>query len=263
MRETEKYISLVHSLEKSEKIAVAFSGGVDSTFLIAVAKRILHQNVIALTVKTPYIPDWEIEEAMEFCKTGNITHRVIHADIIPDILNNPVNRCYICKKYLFSRLKEEAAIMGFENIADGTNADDEGVYRPGLKALHELKIKSPLLEAGFTKMDIRKHSKKLGLPTAAKPAYACLLTRFPYNYNVNTEELDRVEKAEKFIISLGFPGSRVRNHGDLARIEAPKKHLSQLIESDTSLEIINYFHELGYRNITIDLEGYRTGSFDT
>lgn len=249
-------------LEKHEKIAVAFSGGVDSTFLLATAKETLHQNVLALTVKTPYIPEWEVSEAIEFCRNENIRHRIIQADINPEILNNPVNRCYICKKNVFTLLNEVASVMGFTCLADGTNADDKGVYRPGLKALSDLKIESPLMETGFTKQDIREHSQMLGLPTAAKPAYACLLTRLPYNCSVDMETLQRIEKAEKFLIYMGFPGSRVRTHGDLARIEADKILIPRLVEHDISMKIISCFRELGYRHVTIDLEGYRSGSFD-
>jgi len=262
MNEHGKYDSLVQWLEKTGKIAIAFSGGVDSTFLVAVAKRTLHQNVLALTVKTPYIPDWEVEEAIDFCRSEKINHRIIQADIIPGLLSNPLNRCYICKVHVFSMLREEAAAMGFDNLADGTNADDKGVYRPGLKALHELQIKSPLMDKGFTKEEIRKYSKKLGLPTAGKPAYACLLTRLPYNNKIDREVLLRIEKAERFLMSLGFPGSRVRNHGDMARIEAEKIYLPQLVKKDTASQIVSYFHDLGYCTITIDLEGYRSGSFD-
>lgn len=262
MNDTGKYRALVEWFEKHSRIAIAFSGGVDSTFLAAVAKKTLRQNVLCLTVKTPYIPDWEIDEAIQFCRTEKIDHRVIEADIVPAILSNPVNRCYICKKHVFKLLKEEAQILGFDHLVDGTNADDKGIYRPGLKALHELQIRSPLLETGFTKLDIRKYSKKMALPTASKPAYACLLTRLPYNYKVDIEVLRRIDKAERFLNSLGFQGARVRNHGEIARIEAEKNYLHQLVKFETSAKVISYFRKIGYKHITLDLEGYRSGSFD-
>lgn len=262
MKKNGKYELLTNWFGERKKIAIAFSGGTDSTFLLALAKNVLQQNVLALTVKTPYIPDWELNEAMEFCRTEKINHRVLYADAIPDIMDNPVNRCYLCKKHLFSLLKNEAAAMGYNLLADGTNADDKSVYRPGLKALKELHISSPLLENGLTKKDIRRYSKKMGLPTASKPPYACLLTRLPYNSGIDYEVLTRIEKAEKFLISLGFPGSRVRTTGDTARIEADKRYLPKLVRPENASMITGYFHDLGYRHISVDLEGYRSGSFD-
>jgi len=262
MNESNKYDLLEKWLEKKGKIAIAFSGGVDSTFLLAAAKKVLHQNVLALTVKTPYIPGWEADEALAFCKSERINHRFVPADIIPEIISNPVNRCYLCKKNIFTLLASEAAQLGFEHLADGTNADDSVVLRPGMKALQELGILSPLHELGITKKEIRKHSAKMGLPTADKPSYACLLTRLPYNYPVKIEELVRVEKAERFMASLGYPNSRVRNHSDLARIEVERQYIGEFVQKAEASGVMAYFHELGYRHITIDLEGYRSGSFD-
>jgi uncharacterized protein len=258
----EKYRSLIDFLNDLGNAAVAFSGGVDSTFVLYSAMKALGDRVLAITIKTPYIPDWELEEAIGFCREYHIRHKIIQAGIISEILNNPENRCYLCKKYVFSSFKEEAADEGFTNVLDGTNADDPGDFRPGLQALQELEVISPLLRTGITKEEVRQLSGKLGLPTADKPSYACLLTRLPHDYQVKPEELLRIEKAERFLISLGFGGSRVRNHGTIARIELGKGQIQEFIKKNLSLEIVPFFKSLGYEFITLDLEGYRTGSFN-
>jgi uncharacterized protein len=258
----EKYNRLLQWFEKSRNIAVAFSGGVDSTFLLAVAQKVLGDKVIALTVKSPYIPDWEIAEAVLFCKKNRIRHRIIHTDILDSIRNNPVNRCYLCKHHVFTLLKNQADLHGFSILIDGTNADDSGMYRPGLAALHELGIKSPLLENNISKAEVRQYSGMMELPTAGKPAYACLLTRLPYDYQVKEEELRRIEKAEVYLASVGLANSRVRNHGNMARIEMEKDKIPAFTGSEEATRMVSYFKELGYLYITIDLEGYRSGSFD-
>jgi len=258
----EKYDMLLHWLGRLENAAVAFSGGVDSTFVLAMAQKVHAKKVLALTVKTPYIPDWELAEAIAYCKENGINHRVVHAEIIPEIINNPENRCYLCKRHVFTVLKKEAQQEGFNHLLDGTNADDSGVYRPGLAALRELGIRSPLLENGITKTEVRHFSAKLELPTAEKPSYACLLTRLPYNCEVKAEELLRVEKAERYLASIGYGASRVRNHGNIARIELEKSKIPEFVNSGDAGKLASYFHELGYEFVTIDLEGYRSGSFD-
>lgn len=264
MEEAEsKYKLLLKLLEKLERVSVAFSGGVDSTFLLAAAKKVLGNHVLALTVKTPYIPDKELEEASSFCEKYDIKHRIIHLEIVKEILNNPGNRCYLCKKYIFSVMKSEAACEGTIHLLDGTNADDAKDYRPGMAALRELQVGSPLLEAGLTKNDIRTLSRMHGLVTADKPAYACLLTRLPYNYEVKTEELNRIEKAEVFLDSLGYGSSRVRNHGSMARIELERNKIRDFINTGMADKIVRYFKSLGYEFVALDLEGYRTGSFNT
>jgi uncharacterized protein len=262
MINSEKYDMLLHWFGQIENAAVAFSGGVDSTFVLAVAQKVHGEKVLALTVKTPYIPDWELEEAITFCKENRIRHHIVYADILPEIINNPENRCYLCKRYVFATLKKAAQQEGFNHLLDGTNADDSGVYRPGLAALRELGIKSPLLENGITKPEVRHFSAKLGLQTAEKPSYACLLTRLPYNYEVKTEELHRIEKAERYLASIGLGASRVRNHGNIARIEMEKEKIPEFMSSEESVKIVSYFHDLGYEFVTIDMEGYRSGSFD-
>jgi uncharacterized protein len=258
----EKYDMLLQWFGQMQNAVIAFSGGVDSTFVLATAQKVLGENILAFTVKTPYIPDWEIEEAIQFCQKNQIRHRVITAGIMPEITHNPVNRCYLCKRNIFSMLLEEAKAEGFDAVLDGSNADDTGIYRPGLAALKELGIKSPLLENGITKAEVRHFSGKLGLPTADKPSYACLLTRLPYNYQVKTDELTRIEKAERYLASQGFAASRVRNHGTIARIELEKDRIAEFVNSPLRKEFAEHLHQLGYEYITVDLDGYRSGSFD-
>lgn len=262
MKYSEKYDILVDWFRKNPRVAIALSGGVDSTFLLAFAHKACHGEVIALTVKTPYIPDWEAAEAAAFCNEHQINHKVITGDIIPEILNNPVNRCYLCKRHLFGVLKNIADEMGFVTVVDGTNADDTGAYRPGLKALKELDIKSPLLESGITKEEVREMAAQMGLSVAQKPSYACLLTRLPYDRKINTGELQRIEKAERYLTSIDFAKSRVRSYGDMARIELEKDRIIEFMQSDKSGPLTAFFHQLGYRHISIDVEGYRSGSFD-
>jgi pyridinium-3,5-biscarboxylic acid mononucleotide sulfurtransferase len=262
MINSEKYESLLSWFLKLDNAAIAFSGGVDSTFVLASAHKVLGGKVLAYTVKTPYIPDREINDAIAYCTENNIRHKVIHATIIPDILRNPMNRCYLCKKYLFSMLKDEARKDGFFNLLDGTNHDDETAHRPGFAALKELGIKSPLLENGISKAEVRSFSASLGLPTADKPSYACLLTRIPYNTELKSHVLNRVEKAEDYLISIGYGASRVRDHGNIARIEIEKERISEFISSVSLDQLTSRFHKLGYEYVTIDLEGYRSGSFD-
>ncbi len=262
MNNTDPYQLLQQWFNKYDKIAVAFSGGVDSTLLLEIAKRILPGNVLALTLKTPYIPKWEADESTAFCNSKNIPQIIIQSDLIPEIKSNPENRCYLCKHHLFSLLKKEAAAHGFSTVIDGTNNDDSGVYRPGLAALKELGIKSPFLELGITKAEIRKLSLDFGLPTAGKHSNSCLMTRFPYNYEIIPDELIRIEKAEAFLSSLGYEGCRVRSHGTLARIEIDKKRLAEFVISEENDKLAGYFHKLGFEFITVDLEGYRSGSYD-
>jgi uncharacterized protein (TIGR00299 family) protein/uncharacterized protein (TIGR00268 family) len=257
-----KYNELLKYLTEAGSAAVAFSGGTDSTFLLFAAKKALDKKVLAMTVKTPYIPDWEVEEARNFCKDHGIEHKIINLNIAEEIKNNPADRCYICKKLVFGTLIEEAAKKGFTAVMDGTNADDTHDFRPGLKALRELDVKSPLLVSGLKKDEIRILSERFGLPTAQKPAYACLLTRLPHDTEIKTTELERIEKAELFLMSLGFRAARVRNHGMLARIEIRKEDISNFINSGAPAKVSVYFHDIGYSFVTLDVEGYRTGSFN-
>jgi pyridinium-3,5-biscarboxylic acid mononucleotide sulfurtransferase len=257
-----KYEILLQYLKDLKKVAIAFSGGVDSTFVLAAAKEALGDNVLAVTIQTPYIPNWEIEEAKEIVTKLGIKHLIIQAPILESIKNNPEDRCYLCKHFLFGKITEEAGKLGFNVIMDGTNHDDTHDIRPGMRALKELKVVSPLLENKLTKKEIREMSQELGLPTWDKPAYACLLTRLPYNEKVEISKLSRIEKAELLLIQKGIKAIRVRSHGDLARIEVDKSLMSRFGDALFVNEIVEEFKKIGFKYITLDLEGYRTGSFN-
>jgi uncharacterized protein len=262
LNDSPKYNELIEYLKNLKSVAVAFSGGVDSTFLLAAAREALGINVVAFTIKTPYIPDWEIDEAKQITDKLSIRHIMINADISKSIANNPENRCYLCKKAIFAKLIDEAEKLDISNVVDGTNYDDTEYHRPGIRALKELGIKSPLLVNKITKSDIRAFSKLMGLKTWDKPAYACLLTRIPYDTEIREEELRRVEQAELFIMKLGFGDVRVRSHDNLARIELDKERLSEIFRNNLHYQITDKLKEMGFKYVTLDIEGYRTGSMD-
>jgi len=245
-----------------DRVMVAYSGGVDSSLLLYLLAGETGSKVFAVTIKTPYIPQWEVDEAAEICKSLNIDHRIISMPIPGTIISNPPDRCYRCKKILFSRITEYASEKGCNIITDGTNADDMGDHRPGLKALEELKVLSPLLESGFTKDDIRTLLREYNSEIWNKPAYACLLTRIPHDTEVSISMLTSIEKAERYIHELGFPGTRVRLHDDLARIECPPGQLEKIFVAENRGRITGYLKSLGISYVTLDLEGYRTGSLN-
>jgi pyridinium-3,5-biscarboxylic acid mononucleotide sulfurtransferase len=253
------YRLLIGTLQAYKSMAVAFSGGVDSSFLLAAAKEALGDQVLALTVRSSYMSVTEIDDSVSIAKSLGVRHKIIDVDFPELIRFNPPDRCYHCKKALFTRLLEETRKEGVAILADGSNADDPNDYRPGFKALRELEICSPILESGITKAEVRRFSNLLGLPTADKPALACLLTRIPYGTEIKSEELNRIEKAENFLHSLGHLAVRVRTHDKLARIETSPEQLHKFLDPDISEKITRYFREIGYTFVTIDLEGYKTG----
>ncbi|MBP5706353.1 MAG: ATP-dependent sacrificial sulfur transferase LarE [Spirochaetales bacterium] len=261
---TEKYRSLCQYLQSLGSVAVAFSGGVDSALLLRAAADTLGKNAIAVTIVSQLSPQRETSEAAEFCSQNGIKQIVIDFDAlsVPEIVNNPPNRCYHCKKAIFERIIGVARVNDIINVCDGSNVDDVGDYRPGMKALAELGIISPLRECGINKEEIRKLSKKLGLPTWDKPSAACLASRIPYNEQINQKKLFMIDMAEQIIYNLGIIGSRVRLHGEnLARIECDVQRYSEIIL--TNRELINdELHKLGFAYITLDLRGYRTGSLN-
>jgi uncharacterized protein len=260
---SEKYIELVSYLKGLKRVLVAFSGGVDSTFLLKAAKDALGDNAAAVTVNSPYIPSWEIEEAKEFTKKMGIKHDFIKVGIIDEIKNNPSDRCYLCKKAVFSMIKEKAINEGFDYVIDGTNLDDIKDYRPGIKALNELEIVSPLLECKITKSEVREISKDLNLLTWNKPAGACLLTRIPFDTTLEIDDINRIEKAEKYLRDKGIYAVRVRSHGDLARIEIDPTIREQLFNTDFLDEISITLKEYGFKYVTIDAAGYKMGSLNS
>lgn len=256
------YKRLLAYIENLESVAVAFSGGVDSTFLAYAVREALGDQAVAITVDSPYIPRWEIDEAKVLAKEIGIRHVILPATIHESIAHNPSNRCYLCKKVIFSSILEEAKRQGVKVVVDGSNMDDTKDYRPGLAALHELNVRSPLMACEWTKEMIRKSSKEVGLTTHDKPAYACLLTRLPYDTTITQEELERIEKSEVYLMTLGFRAVRVRSHGQLARIEVARNMRKKLFDEALLDKISHTLKTYGYDYVTIEASGYTMGSFN-
>lgn len=254
----DRYNELIKYIKGLEKIVVAFSGGVDSTFLLKAAVDALGENVLAVTIVTPYIPKWEIEEAQSICNLIGIKHRIIPFEMIEEIRYNPEDRCYLCKRAIFLRINDLAQKEGYKYVVDGTNYDDIYEYRPGIKALEELEVISPLKECKITKEEIRKLSKYKKLPTWNKPAYACLLTRLPYGEEVKEEIFSKIEGAETVLMEFGYKAVRVRTHGDIARIELNREDTKSLINSENLDKISNRIHRLGFKYVTLDIDGYKS-----
>ena len=257
----EKLTEIIGSLGKT---VIAFSGGVDSSFLLIMCKNILGDGAAALTALSPVISMREQEQAESFCKSYGIRQIILRPDILSlDVFaSNPPDRCYHCKKELFSALIREAKKEGFATVAEGSNLDDTGDYRPGMRALEELKIRSPLLEAGLTKEDIRTLSKELGLPTADKPSLACLATRIAYGEAITPDKLGMIEKAEDYLRDMGFGQVRVRMQGNAARIEIEPSRLPEITQGERAGEINRRLRELGFSFVSLDLGGYKTGSMN-
>ena len=260
----EKLRKLKEYLSELGSVAVAFSSGVDSTFLLRTAHEVLGDDVIALTARSCSFPGRELKEAEEFCKSEGIRHIIIESEelAIDGFKQNPKNRCYLCKKELFSKMIQTAKEEGIKFVAEGSNLDDNGDYRPGLKAIAELGIKSPLREAGLTKDDIRALSKEMGLKTWDKPSFACLASRFVYGETITEEKLAMVDKAEQLLLDLGFRQVRVRIHGDIARIEILPAEFSKLMEDAVRDKVNSTLKNLGFSYVAMDLEGYRSGSMN-
>ena len=245
-------------------LAVGFSGGVDSSFLLAVAHEILKDRVIAVTGVDASVPEREVNEAKAFCIDRGIRHILCTVDPLREegYRNNSPDRCYFCKHGIFTEVKKIADEYGIEYMAEGSNMDDIGDYRPGLKAAAELSVKSPLREAGLYKTDIRLISKEMGLPTWSKPAYACLASRFVYGEEITEKKLHMIDHAEQFLIERGFLEERVRIHGDIARIEVPPADIPRLASDEIREAVHEEFKKLGFLFVTLDLKGYRTGSMN-
>lgn len=249
-------------LKELNKVAVSFSGGIDSSFLLYVAKITLpKENVLAIIANGNMVPRKDYNEALEFLKENDIKYKEIEYKPleIKEFKENRKERCYFCKKKLMSSIKEEANKNGFINVLDGKNKDDLKVYRPGNKATEELKIISPLAEIGFSKEDIRKNARKLNLKIWNKPSNSCLATRFPYNTILTEEGLKKVEQSEELLKALGIPKIRVRVHQEVARIEVEKEYFNIIMQN---LDMVNKIKNLGFKYVTLDLEGLTSGSFD-
>lgn len=253
---------LEERLKQLKKVAICYSGGIDSSFLLYFANKVLSkENVLAIIVNGQMVARYEYIEAINFIKENGFKYKEIPYDAleVKEFKENHKDRCYHCKKSMMTKIKQEAKENGFENILDGENADDAKSYRPGSKATKELGIISPLAECGFKKNDIRKNAKELGIKFWNKPSNSCLATRFPYNTNLTNEDLRKVEIAEILIKELKIPKVRLRVHKDIARIEVDKVYFETIIKNEKTIKQIQ---DLGFEFVTLDLNGIKTGNFD-
>ena len=257
-----RYDRLLDALHSMGRVLVAFSGGADSTLLLHAAHEALGNNVLALTCATPYTPADEIKNAIVTAKNLGVDHHIVKMPILDALCTNPLDRCYLCKRFLFGRLVQRAEQAGIVHVVDGGNADDLDDHRPGRRAVQELGIASPLLDAGMTKEDVRDISKWCGLATWDLPAGACLLTRLPHGTRVREADLIRIDEGERYLRSLGFAAVRLRSHGEIARIEVPHDMVAEVVQADRQFGIHTRLRELGYRHVALDLAGYRMGSLN-
>ena len=265
MAQVRKLSRLEKIIARCDGALVAFSGGVDSTFLLSVAKDVLGAKLLAVTVSFPAVPRSEVEAAKGLARKLKVKHLVVRADEVAamkQFRSNPPDRCYHCKKAILSKLVAIAKKRGLPCILEASNRDDMKDYRPGHKAVKELGARSPLVEAGLSKADIRALSKERGLVTWDKPSAACLASRIPYGETITRAKLASIEEGEAFLVSLGFEACRLRHHGTLARIEVPEPEMTKLLNGRLRHKIVEKLKALGFRYVTFDLEGYRSGSMN-
>lgn len=264
MKIDEKLNSLQNILKEMQHVVVAFSGGVDSSFLLKVAHDTLGNNAMGVLAVSPTFPSREYEQAKNTANIIGARLKIINTNELgnQDFVSNPVDRCYFCKSELFKKVAELAGTKGFENMVDGSNFDDLGDHRPGMKALEEKKVRSPLQEAQFTKDDIRALSRKMGLPTWEKEELACLSSRFPYGEKIDAKKLTMVDQAENFLRDEGFRNIRARHHKSTIKIEVYPGDISRFFEDNTREKVIKKMKDIGYSYVTVDLEGYRRGSLN-
>ena len=259
-----KYEKLKNNLRQLERLVVSFSGGVDSTFLLKVAHDVLQENVLAVSARSCAFPKRELDEAVAFTQSYGIEHVIVDSEEleIDGFSGNPPNRCYLCKTELLGKIRVIADSHGIAYVAEGSNADDEGDYRPGMQAVQECNVLSPLRQVGLSKNEIRQLSKELGLPTWNKQSFACLSSRFPYGETITKERLRQIDMAEQFLLDNGFVQVRVRYHGNLARIETDADGIQKLSDSELRSLICSRFKEFGFDYTAMDLLGYRSGSMN-
>jgi uncharacterized protein len=259
-----KLLALKAYLNNLNSVAIAFSSGVDSTFLLKVAHDVLGDQVVAVTARSCSFPVRELKEAEEFCRKEGIRHIIVDSEEldIEGFRHNPRNRCYLCKHELFTKIIAIAQENHLAYVAEGSNMDDNGDYRPGLKAVAELHVVSPLRYVGLYKEEIRQLSKELGLTTWNKQSFACLSSRFVYGEEISPEKLSMVDKAEQFLLDMGFTQLRVRIHGTIARIEVGQDEILRLAAPEIRRQVSEALHGLGFSYVTLDMDGYQTGSMN-